>query len=99
MNGTCTKLSIAEVKRQLPVGTEFTAEYCGPCVRFATELVTRRRVVKQTGTMTTRILTGSKAGHLVYCEWHGVVAREECGSIVLTNTQVQPAEDFLRITL
>jgi hypothetical protein len=49
--------------------------------------------------MVTVYLDGPKAGKEVYCTWKGVTAKEDTdGSVVLTNTEVQPAEDFLRIT-
>jgi hypothetical protein len=102
------KIAIAEVKRRLPVGTEFTAEFlreplvvrgnCGDTVMAPVQMITRRRVVKQTSQMVSVYLDGPKAGKEIYCDWAGVSAREDTdGSIILTNTKVSPAEDFLRI--
>lgn len=99
------KLSIAEVKRRLAVGTEFTAEYLGgPLVvrgncgdtTFQVPPPSKRRVIKQTSQMVSIHLEGPKAGQSVYCDWAGVAAREDTdGSIVLT--MKSPEKDFVRI--
>jgi hypothetical protein len=108
-----TKLSIAALKRMLPVGAEFTAEFCcrtavivrgnlGTTTHFVPQpddlRISRRRVVKQTSQMVSEYLTGPKQGQQIYCQWTGTTARRDAsGDIVLTNTQVDPPEDFLRI--
>jgi hypothetical protein len=62
--------------------------------------ITRRRVVKQTAQMVSEYLTGPKQGNNIYLTWQGVTAEQDTdGSIVLTNSQVQPPEAFLRIRL
>lgn len=102
------KLSIAEVKRRLSVGTEFTAEFLrGPLVVrgntgdtvMPVPAPSRRRVTKQTSQMVSVYLDGPKVGKSIYCDWAGVTAREDTdGSIVLTNNKVTPAEDFVRFS-
>ena len=104
------KLSIAEVKRRLPVGTEYTGEFIGTMnVRVIGNLgvtnlhkseqerITRRRIVKQTSEMVSEFLDGPKAGQQIYLTWKGVSAQEDTdGSIVLMMDNVEP---FLRIRL
>ena len=107
---TKMKLSIAEVKRRLPVGTEYTGEFIGTMnVRVIGNLgvtnlhkseqerITRRRIVKQTSEMVSEFLDGPKAGQQIYLTWKGVSAQEDTdGSIVLMMDNVEP---FLRIRL
>jgi hypothetical protein len=106
------KLSIAQVKCRLTVGTEYTGEFIGPLntrvvsnvgpvllTRPEAERITRRKVVKQTKDMASEFLTGPKQGQTIYLNWAGVTAREENGSIILTQNFNDKSEDFLKITL
>lgn len=103
------KISIAEAKRRLPVGAEFTAEVLVPSIAVrgntgnttlgATVNVYRRRVTKQKSSMVSVYLDGSRAGREIYLNWKNTVARvEDDGSIIITMTEADPPEDFLRIS-
>jgi len=94
------KLSIAEVKRRLSVGVEFTGEFvgtnagrCQPGMQ-----TTRRRVVKNTSTLVSVLLDGPKKDELIYLDWKNVTADERDGSVFLTMADVNPPEEFLKIT-
>jgi hypothetical protein len=93
-------LSIAGLKRMLPVGTEFTAEFCGDVNMVkAGKLITRRKVTRQTGDMVSEFLDGPDTGKEIYLNWKGVKARmlgeDDDNTIILT----QPERgDFLKIT-
>lgn len=69
-------LSIAELKRRLPEGAEFTAKFIGKNMTVARPgmVITRRRVVKQAATMITSVVGGEFDGKLVYCGWRGTTA-------------------------
>lgn len=93
------KMTIAELKRRLPVGAEFTAQFLrgpitirgnlGDTVLPADNTPRRRRVVKQTSQMVSVHLDGPKAGQEAYLTWKGTTARQDTdGSIILTNTEV-----------
>ena len=91
------KLSIAEVKRRLPVNKEFTGEFIGRNRGIAGYTVAKRRVVRQGGTMCCILLDGPKAGQKIYLDWRGVQALERDGSIILIQT-AREDEEFLKIT-
>lgn len=79
-------ISLASVRRQLPPGTEFEAEFLGTfnSSRPDDERLTRRRVVSQTShKMVSTILTGPKAGRPIDCQWSHVRATHEDGRILL----------------
>mgnify|MGYP003989206587 FL=1 len=97
-------LAIAALKRMLPVGTEFTAEFCGHnivklimrCDKWAGKLITRRKVTRQTGDMVSEFLDGPDTGKEIYLNWKGVKARtNENEEIILTQNE---DDDFLKIT-
>jgi len=104
-------LSIAEVKRRLCVGTEYTGEFVGNMnthvigngtitnlVKPESERITRRRVVKQGSKMVSLILSGPKMDQEIDLSWPLTVAREDTdGNIVLTSIAVVPFKDFLKI--
>lgn len=107
-----SKISIAEVRRRLPVGAKFTASFVGPMTMVvqgnlgATTLPpandrTTERVVKRqsSSTMVSEFLTGPKIGKSIYCDWAGMAAREEGdGSIVLSHERDGEQKDFLSIS-
>lgn len=107
------KMTIAELKRRLPVGAEFTAQFlrgpitvrgnCGDTVLATDNTPRRRRVVKQTSQMVSVHLDGPKVGHNAYLTWKGTTARQDTdGSIILTMNDDEgkrPPEDYLKITL
>lgn len=90
------KLSISELKRRLPAGTEFTGEFVGRNrqVAAAGMSICRRRVVKQGTQMVCVFLDGPKQGEQSYLTWRGVSAKEIDGAIVLSDE----GEEFFRIT-
>ena len=108
------KISIAQLKRHLPVGQEFNAEFIGAVnIRVfgnkgvtdlklsQEELVTKRRVEKQSSEMASRILTGPDKDKLIYLTWKGIEARlesypEQKDFVILTHKENK--EDFLKIT-
>lgn len=97
------KLSIAALKRMLPVGMHFTAEFYGivnRAVALKSGLITRRCVTKQTSDMVSVYLDGPRTGLSIWLNWRGVSAKqEEDGSITLfqkvTDHQTEP---FLKIS-
>jgi hypothetical protein len=95
------KLSIAEVKRRLAPGVEFTGEFVGTnAARCKPGMqVTRRKVVSNKSQLVSQFIDGPKAGETIYLNWTGVTADERDGSIYLTMTEVSPPEEFLKITL
>jgi hypothetical protein len=95
------KIAIAEVKRRLAVGTEYTGEFVGVNARMCAPgmQVTRRRVVNNKTQLVSELLDGPKAGQLIYLNWKNVVADERDGSIFLTMTETPKPEEFLKITL
>ncbi len=94
------KLTIAELRRQMPVGTQFKAAFL-PRKNSVTPADTNeyfRIVVKQTPTkMVSKYLEGPREGQEVTCTWRYVVAREENGKIILTHTDQGRSDDFLAI--
>lgn len=103
-------LSIAEVRRRLPVGKEFRSAFVGSLVihgnagrvELPVPPVTTRRVVKQTPLkMTSVYLDGEKKDTESHCYWAFVVCREEAdGTIVLSHYDDEKNEttDFVRIS-
>lgn len=84
------KISIAEVKRCLPVGKEVSFEYVG----FPKNGVkSKRKVIKNSSyQLITTILDGPKTGESVYLDWNGVTADERDGDVYLKDT-----EEFVKI--
>jgi hypothetical protein len=107
------KMSVAELKRLLPVGTEYTAEFIGELnmrvlsnlgpttlVKPENERIARRRVVKQNSQMVSLILDGPKQGVETHLHWSGITARKDTdGGIIVTNKEYNPPKDFLKIRL
>jgi hypothetical protein len=89
------KLTIAEVKRRLPVGKKFIAEWCGKMNKDKPDARTTRVVSKQGAVMVSEFLSGSNQGKTIDLNWRGVSAREENGNIVLSLGE----EDFLKIEI
>lgn len=74
------KISIASLRKLLPVGKIFTAEF------VMTGEKTKRKVLKQsTYEMITEYLGGEKDGKEIYCSWTGVKADEQGGWITLSD--------------
>lgn len=93
------KLSIAEVKRRLPVGTEYVGEYVGGNARNVKlgGRIARRRVTKQTSyEMTSEVLTGPNSGSIPHLTWQGQKAREDDGAIIILDHQ---GDQYFRITI
>jgi hypothetical protein len=94
------KISIADVKRRLPVGTKFAAEFigrnavhCRPGMQF-----TSRQVKRQTSQyMESEFLDGPTVGETIDLIWKGKEAKQVGEAIVFTNTSVNPPEEFLKI--
>lgn len=94
------KISIAEVKRRLAVGVTFTGEFVGTnAVRAAPGMkILRRRVISNKSVMTCELLEGPKMGQAIDLNWKNVTADERDGSIYLTMNDIDPPEEFLKIT-
>lgn len=91
-----TNISIAEVKRRLPVGAQYTGENL-VALRPENRGPFTRRVLSQATEMVSVYLDGPKEGQKIYLgSWRGVEAREENGAIVLRD--FLGGLDFLRIT-
>lgn len=89
-------LSIAEVKRRLPVGAQYKGENLA-ALRPELRGPFTRRVLSQASDMVSVYLDGPKEGEKIYLgSWRGVQAREEEGAIILHSKD--GAFDFLRIT-
>lgn len=101
------KLSIAEVKRRLPVGCIYLGEFIGGNAHRAKpgNVCTKRRVETQKSQMVSRLLTGPNSNlsprddnkELIYLHWVGITADERDGSIFLT--LVEGEDEFLKITI
>jgi hypothetical protein len=75
-------MTITEVRRRLPVGTEFTGEFLNPLRPDNPHIIARRKIVKQTASqMVSVFLEGAKLGEKIYLDWKGTKAREEDGKI------------------
>lgn len=95
-------VSVAEVRRRLPVGTEFTGEFIGINAKNCRPgmQVTRRRVVKNSShELESVMLNGPQKDGLIHLNWKHVAAGERDGNIILTMTETKPPEKFLKITL
>ena len=91
------KLSIAEVRRRLPVSSTFTGEFIGNNGKICKpeNKVLRRQVISQRPQeMESKLKEGPDEGKSTYLAWPGVIARLEDEAIILTCT----GEDFLKIT-
>jgi len=91
------KISAAEVRRRLPVGTECTVEFIGVNRKFCPpgNERTRRRIEKQTvNQMKSRFLNGPKEGNNIWLNWLGVKAEDQDGAIILSDDQ---QGEFLKI--
>lgn len=74
------RISISALRKRLPVGSTFTAEF------IPTGEKTKRKVVGQTThEMVSEILDGEKAGRWSYCSWTNVIANQENGVITLSD--------------
>ena len=72
-------MTIAELRRRLPVGTHFAAE-------FLDHAASERVVVKNsTHQLVSRFLSGNRAGELIYLEWRGVKASQGADGITLAD--------------
>lgn len=106
-------ISIASLRRQLPYGRNFIAEFIGPLnmhvlgnlgpveLKPVCDRRTGRTVVRQTKhEMASEIQTGTKKGHTIYLNWSGVVAysREGQDGIVLAYGIEDGYREFLLIT-
>lgn len=103
------KISIAEVRRRLPVGATFTATFLrdltvrpnvGPPVVMPNRGPSSREVVSQNAhEMVSRYTSGPRSGQNISCKWTGVTARVEDGvTIILSQKFGDEREDFLAIT-
>ena len=77
-----TPLSIAALRRQLPVGATYSATWIGP--KLPNPRTTRRRVVSQsTRIMQSVVLYGPESGRTIRLEWKGVKASEVLDVVTL----------------
>lgn len=96
------RISLAEVRRRLPVGAKFTAEFIGLNAKVCKpeNRCTKRVVEKQTSH---QMVSVKEDGERVWHQWNETMAHEhEDGSIVLSMTdgdESKKPEAFLRITL
>lgn len=96
------KITIAQLKRRLPVGTKYTAEFIGVNRRFCKPgmEVTRRIVSKQTSEMVSILLDGPLHGRNIYMKWAGTTADEREGSIYVSGMdEFGTPDEFLKITI
>jgi len=102
------KITIAEVKRRLKIGTEFTGEFVGSNAKVCKPgmQITQRRVTKNNKELESLLLDGPNSGQKIYLNWTNVVADERDGSIFLALNEEQALEcvpqrnpEFLKITL
>lgn len=92
-------MTIAELKRRLAPGVEFTVEFIGVNRRYCrpgSEL-TRRRVETNKSQLVSRFLDGPRAGELIYLPWAGITAVEREGSVYLSGPDT--GGEFLRIQI
>lgn len=91
------RLSIAEVRRRLPVGKFFTGEFIGrngQLCKPENKILRRQVEAQKSNEMECRLKDGPDEGRVTYLEWIGVLAREDENAIILTCT----GEDFFKIT-
>jgi hypothetical protein len=95
------KIAIAEVKRRLVEGVEYTGEFIGINAKMCKPgmQVTRRVVRKNKTEMVSVFLDGPKKDESIYLNWKNVTAEERDGSIFLSMTETERPDEFLRITL
>ena len=95
------KIAIAEVKRRLAEGVEYTGEFIGINSKLCKPgmQVTRRVVLKNKTQMVSVFLDGPKKDESIYLHWKNVTADERDGSIFLSMTETERPEEFLKITL
>ena len=75
-------LSIASLRRKLPVGSTYSATWIGP--ELDNPRTTRRRVVSQSARlMQSVVLDGPESGRTMRLEWQGVKASEALDVITL----------------
>jgi hypothetical protein len=90
------KITIAEVKRRLPVGTEYIGTYVGKFAYLTKGYTTcKRKVVRNTNTLESVFLDGSRAEERVFLPWRSVTATENHDGITLSDDN----GEFLRIKL
>lgn len=90
-------IAIAELRRRMPVGTKFTAEYMRGAASYG--LTNTREVIKQSNTrMISRLLDGPKSGQEVTCEWRGVEAIEGDWGIELYKNEMC-SDPFVRFCI
>jgi len=90
------KVTVAALRRLLPVGTEFESYL--PGARDAAVTTTRRRVASNSaGQMASLILDGPKAGGLIYLSWAGLKVETDGPHYYLINPDDGPW--FARFTL
>jgi hypothetical protein len=96
-------LSLAEARRRLAPGREFTCEFIGSNARHCKpELrVTRRRVLKQSAQeMCSEVLDGPFAGTPIYLTWRGTAVEEHPDQLLVYMLAHDglPAAAFLKLT-
>jgi len=93
------KISAAEVRRRLPVGTECIVEFIGINRKHCApgNERTRRRIIGQTASqMVSLFLEGPKVDHRIYLQWYRITAEEKDGAIILSDGY---QGEFLKIEL
>ena len=99
------KISCAEMRRLLAVGTTFQAEFVGDNRRFArpNRINTSRRVTKQTAYEMESLLFPSDGsdpqGIIIYLTWRGLEIENNGKDYLFTNKENKDTEPFLKITL
>lgn len=96
------KLSLTKLRAALRPGTEFIAEFIGVNRKLCMpgNEKTRRRVLTNTANeMKSWLLDGPRQNEPIYLNWRFCSAdQRDDGSIVLTNAESKPPEEFLLIT-
>ena len=93
------KIAIAELKRMLPVGQEYMAEFigvnrihCKPGIQL-----TKRIVVKSNSELISKFLDGPRINELIYLgSWVGITADKREDGIYLSSSEIG---EFLKISL
>ena len=95
------KIAIAEVKRRLVEGVEYTGEFIGVNANMCKPgmQVTRRVVLKNMTEMVSMFHDGPKKDESIYLNWKNVTAEVRDGSIFLSMTETEQPEEFLKISL
>lgn len=97
-------MTLTELRRRLPVGTEFLGEFIGANRRIflsrfpaATPSFHRRVEIQNKKTMTCIVLDGPYKGEAIDLNWkHTVAAYDSAGAIILVD---ETGDAFLKITL